>query len=401
MRPRRSTSWSASCRSRPGPGSLTSSHARACAPATSSRCWALDRRLSRTTCGCCGWLASWMRSQRGGSPTTSCARPRCRGAGRALHRPGRVRPGRRAPAVLTRPPLRRACSPRASAPACWSRWSSAPASPPAGSPRRRRPPAAGELLPTALGLAVLILLLGPGVRRPPQPRGHRRRLVTGRRAGTGLPGGESPPYLAAQIIGASRRGVARQPHVRRAEAARRTTERPGRACGSARSSPPPAWSLLVFTLVRTGRTALAGPRGRRLHRRGVLVHLQHLVRQPRGHRRPGVHRHLRRDRPRVRARLRRSPSSSARAVGLGLASLLHPVYHRPGEDSLTQPPQVVFACRKNGGRSVISRVLTEHYAGDRVVALSAGTEPGEQIHPEVARVLEASASTPRASRPRP
>ena len=52
-------------------------------------------------------------------------------------------------------------------------------------------------------------------------------------------------------------------------------------------------------------------------------------------------------------------------------------------------PQVVFACRKNGGRSVISRVLTEHYAGDRVVALSAGTEPGEQIHPEVARVLEA------------
>jgi arsenate reductase len=52
-------------------------------------------------------------------------------------------------------------------------------------------------------------------------------------------------------------------------------------------------------------------------------------------------------------------------------------------------PQVVFACRKNGGRSVISRVLTEHYAGDHVVALSAGTEPGEQIHPEVARALAA------------
>ena len=52
-------------------------------------------------------------------------------------------------------------------------------------------------------------------------------------------------------------------------------------------------------------------------------------------------------------------------------------------------PQVVFACRKNGGRSVISRVLTEHYAGDRVAALSAGTEPGEQIHSEVARALAA------------
>lgn len=64
-------------------------------------------------------------------------------------------------------------------------------------------------------------------------------------------------------------------------------------------------------------------------------------------------------------------------------------------------PQVVFACRKNGGRSVIARVLTEHYAGDRVVALSAGTEPGDQIHPEVARVLEdlgldTSQETPKA-----
>jgi arsenate reductase len=64
-------------------------------------------------------------------------------------------------------------------------------------------------------------------------------------------------------------------------------------------------------------------------------------------------------------------------------------------------PQVVFACRKNGGRSVISRVLVEHYAGDRVVALSAGTEPGERIHPEVVRVLDSlgldtSRETPKA-----
>jgi arsenate reductase len=50
-------------------------------------------------------------------------------------------------------------------------------------------------------------------------------------------------------------------------------------------------------------------------------------------------------------------------------------------------PQVVFACVRNGGRSVIARVLTEHYAGGRVLALSAGTQPGERIHPEVADVL--------------
>jgi arsenate reductase (thioredoxin) len=52
-------------------------------------------------------------------------------------------------------------------------------------------------------------------------------------------------------------------------------------------------------------------------------------------------------------------------------------------------PQVVFVCRANGGRSAISRVLTEHYARGRVVALSAGTEPGERIHPEVAHALQA------------
>jgi protein-tyrosine-phosphatase len=52
-----------------------------------------------------------------------------------------------------------------------------------------------------------------------------------------------------------------------------------------------------------------------------------------------------------------------------------------------QTPQVVFACVRNGGRSVISRVLTEHYAQGAVTALSAGTQPGEHIHPEVADVL--------------
>ncbi|MDT9593127.1 heat-shock protein HtpX [Nocardioides zeae] len=54
----------------------------------------------------------------------------------------------------------------------------------------------------------------------------------------------------------------------------------------------------------------------------------------------------------------------------------------------SKTPQVVYACRANGGRSVASRLLTEHYAGGRVIAISAGTEPGEHIHPEVARVLE-------------
>ncbi|MBA4608541.1 heat-shock protein HtpX [Aeromicrobium sp. Marseille-Q0843] len=51
-------------------------------------------------------------------------------------------------------------------------------------------------------------------------------------------------------------------------------------------------------------------------------------------------------------------------------------------------PQVVFACVRNGGRSVAARLLTEHYAQGRVIALSAGTQPGEHVHPEVAAALE-------------
>ena len=58
-------------------------------------------------------------------------------------------------------------------------------------------------------------------------------------------------------------------------------------------------------------------------------------------------------------------------------------------DSAADRPQVVFACVRNGGRSVISRVLAERYAGGRVRALSAGTQPGEHIHAEVAQALAA------------
>ena len=67
----------------------------------------------------------------------------------------------------------------------------------------------------------------------------------------------------------------------------------------------------------------------------------------------------------------------------------------------TATPQVVFACRKNGGRSVISRVLAERYAGGRVIAILAGTEPGEDIHPEVPALWHASATTPPGKAPGP
>jgi arsenate reductase len=61
---------------------------------------------------------------------------------------------------------------------------------------------------------------------------------------------------------------------------------------------------------------------------------------------------------------------------------------RNADTATEQTPQVVFACVRNGGRSVIGRVLTEHYAQGHIRAESAGTQPGERIHPEVAEALQ-------------
>jgi arsenate reductase len=54
---------------------------------------------------------------------------------------------------------------------------------------------------------------------------------------------------------------------------------------------------------------------------------------------------------------------------------------------VSDKPRILYACRANGGRSVASRVLTAFYGGDAVEAYSAGSEPGDQVHAEVADVL--------------
>lgn len=48
---------------------------------------------------------------------------------------------------------------------------------------------------------------------------------------------------------------------------------------------------------------------------------------------------------------------------------------------------VLFVCLHNAGRSQISAALLEREADGRHVALSAGTTPGEHVHPEVVQVM--------------
>jgi arsenate reductase len=48
---------------------------------------------------------------------------------------------------------------------------------------------------------------------------------------------------------------------------------------------------------------------------------------------------------------------------------------------------VLFVCLHNAGRSQMSAALLERQAGGRHRALSAGTTPGERVHPEVVEVM--------------
>ena len=47
----------------------------------------------------------------------------------------------------------------------------------------------------------------------------------------------------------------------------------------------------------------------------------------------------------------------------------------------------LFVCLHNAGRSQMSQALFERAAGGRHRALSAGTTPGERVHPEVLEVM--------------
>jgi arsenate reductase (thioredoxin) len=49
--------------------------------------------------------------------------------------------------------------------------------------------------------------------------------------------------------------------------------------------------------------------------------------------------------------------------------------------------RVLFVCLHNAGRSQMSQALFEHAAGVKHTAASAGTTPGDRVHPEVVEVM--------------
>ena len=61
--------------------------------------------------------------------------------------------------------------------------------------------------------------------------------------------------------------------------------------------------------------------------------------------------------------------------------------------------RVLFVCLHNAGRSQMSQTLFERAAGGRHEAASAGTTPGEHVHPEVVEVDARAGHRPGGSHP--
>ncbi len=250
--------------------------------------------------------------------------------------------------------------------------------------RRRRSAAPGELDRHRPWAGRSDPPVRPGVRRAPQSCCVGGRLVTGTtQLGPASAAAMSAAYAVAQTLGGilgamlanvmfDRRSVRdRNQEPRHNRAPRRRDRRHRRAD---RSHLRPG-AQRASSVVRR--------RGRRIHRRRVLVHQQHLVRQPSGHRRTDVLRHLRRDIAPARCQDSSSPRSSAA--------------HRSGADRCAVPengvrmtdskPTVLFLCTHNAGRSQMALGYFNHLAGDQAVGWSGGSEPGNAINPSAVAVM--------------
>jgi protein-tyrosine-phosphatase len=53
----------------------------------------------------------------------------------------------------------------------------------------------------------------------------------------------------------------------------------------------------------------------------------------------------------------------------------------------TSPPEILFVCVHNAGRSQMAAALTEELGGEAVRVSSAGTEPAESINPVVVEAM--------------
>ncbi len=144
---------------------------------------------------------------------------------------------------------------------------------------------------TAAGLFAIILMFGP------VSGAHFNPVVSFADAALGgMSWRDAAAYLPAQVAGCVTGAVAANLMFAQAAVSISVKHRASGAHALSEVIATAGLMLVIFALARSGRLASRPGGGRRLHRRGVLVHLLHQLRQPRDHHRPDVLRHLRRDR---------------------------------------------------------------------------------------------------------
>ena len=179
---------------------------------------------------------------------------------------------------------------------------------------------------TGAGLVALILAFGVGVGRALQPARHDGRPDLSAGCATATP----RVYVVAQVVGRVRRRDGRQPHVRPPRD-RHLDQRPRVGRALARRGRRHLRAAADHPRRRARRSRVERRvRGRRLHRRGVLVHVVDELRQPGGHHRSHAERHVRRHRARGACPASSSRRSSARCSPIALALFLFP--HIPAVD---------------------------------------------------------------------
>jgi arsenate reductase (thioredoxin) len=70
-------------------------------------------------------------------------------------------------------------------------------------------------------------------------------------------------------------------------------------------------------------------------------------------------------------------------------------------DNLPAMAHVLFVCLHNAGRSQMSQALFDRAADGRHEARSAGSTPGERVHPEVIEAMDELGIDLRAENPKP
>ena len=181
---------------------------------------------------------------------------------------------------------------------------------------------------TAAGLFAIILMFGP------VSGGHFNPVVSFADAALGgLSWKDATAYLPAQVAGCVTGAVAANLMFALAAVSISTKHRASGAHALSEVIATAGLILVIFALARSGQARQRPRGGRRLHRRRLLVHLLHQLRQPRDHDRPDVLQHLRRDRAVVGPGVHRRPDRRRHRRGAphqGAVSRAHPGPGRRG-----------------------------------------------------------------------